>query len=58
MNRRPTRSLVLKRESLTLLSNDDLTEVAVAAQALSRYDGKCTFDDTYLICTRSCYVAP
>ena len=49
------RTLSLTRETLAELSVDDLTVVAGgAAQASDRY-GRCTLDDSYLICrTNGC----
>ena len=49
------RTLSLRRESLSPLSNEDLYGVVGAVQALSRADGKCTLDNSYLLCTFDCY---
>ena len=48
------RTLTLKSESLAELTPADLTVVVGAGQYLSRTDGKCTFDNTYIFCTNSC----
>lgn len=48
------RTLTLKTETLADLTTDDLRGLAGGAQALSRADGKCTFDRSYLPCSWDC----
>ena len=48
------RTLTLKREALTELTEDDLRGVAAGVRALSDQWGRCTFDNSYIFCTASC----
>jgi len=48
-----TRRLSLRTETLAELTTEELSGVNGAARALSNNEGKCTIEESYVICTGS-----